>query len=353
MTPFQHSPEGESPPSTSGPGSGAWLSVIAPCYNESEVIRLFYAELRAVLDSLTDLHSEMIFVDDGSVDDTLLQLNEIARQDPAVRVASLSRNFGHQVALTAGLDLAAGDAVIFMDCDLQHPPSLIPELVRSWREGYDVVSAVRESTQGGSWYKDLTSSVFYKVLNLLSSIPIERGAGDFCLLSRRMSRSLQEMPERHRFLRGMISWAGFKRKLVPYRCGTRAAGQSKYSIGKMIALALDAVFSFSSQPLQLALRVGLLVAFSGFIYLMWNLIKGFVTGNMVPGYASLIGVTVTLGGCQLAFIGLIGHYLARVFEEVKRRPMYFLKQTPPESLRRQSANAASASGPTGTATESS
>lgn len=316
------------------------LSIVTPCYNESEVIGLFYNAVKPVLESLKsieDLEYEIIFVDDGSVDDTLDQLNRFAASDPTVRVCSLSRNFGHQITLTAGLDAAEGDAVIMMDSDLQHPPSLIPELVQKWREGYDVVSAIRLATAGETWFKGTTSRGFYTLLNALSGTKVPTGAADFCLISRRVCDSLKAMPERHRFLRGLISWAGFRRAFVPYHSPERAAGKTKYSLVKMVTLALDAVFSFSAEPLRLALRVGLTVIFGGFVYLCYTLIYGWWIRGLVPGYASLIGVTMILGGTQLAFIGLIGQYLARVFEEVKGRPIYLLKQEPAPSRRVASA----------------
>lgn len=307
------------------------LSIVVPCYNESDVIGLFYREVRQVLDALEaqdSIDCELVFADDGSSDDTLDQLNKIAEQDPAVRICSLSRNFGHQIALTAGLDAAAGDAVVMMDADLQHPPSLIPEMVRRWRAGTDIVLGIRKRTEGASWFKNLTSSGFYTVLNLLSTTKVPQGAADFCLLSRRVVESLHSMPERHRFLRGLISWAGFSRVALPYESPRRAAGHTKYSPVKMFTLALDAVFSFSAEPLRLAWRAGLTIAVLGFIYLAWNIIKGFLLNALVPGYASVIGLVMLLGGAQLVFIGLIGEYLARVFEQVKGRPLYFLKQEP-------------------------
>lgn len=303
----------------------ALLSVISPCYNESKVIGLFYTELKQVLESLEDLEHEIIFVDDGSTDGTLAQLNQMAQEDPCVRVCSLSRNFGHQIALTAGLDLAEGEAVVMMDCDLQHPPDLIPEMVKKWRQGYDVVSAVRNETEGAPWFKNITSKSFYFLLNSLSNIHIPQGAADFCLLSRRVCKVLQKMPERHRFLRGMISWVGFNRTFMPYQAPRRAGGKSKYTFIKMLSLATEAILSFSSAPLRLATRVGVIITLSGFIYLIWILLK---LKQAVPGWASLIGVTLILGGCQLIFIGLIGQYLARIFEEVKGRPTYIIKQTP-------------------------
>lgn len=304
------------------------LSVVVPCYNESAVVEQFHSVLAPVLRDIEGLRWEVLYVDDGSSDDTLAKLNALAEHDPAVRVASLSRNFGHQIALTAGLDLADGDAVVMMDSDLQHPPALLRELVRHWRDGYDVVSAIRESTAGESWFKGFTSRGFYRLLNLLSRTQVPNGAADFCLLSRRVCDALRDMPERHRFLRGLVSWVGFPRKLVPYQAAQRAAGHTKYSMVKMVTLALDAVFSFSAEPLRLALRCGLLVAFLGFVYLAWTLIHGWLLNGLVPGYASLIGVTMILGGGQLVFIGLIGQYLARVFEQVKGRPVYLLKQVP-------------------------
>ncbi len=307
------------------------LSVISPCYNESDVIGLFYETLRPVLESLDHLDFEIVFVDDGSSDDTLAQLNRLAQSDPALRVLSLSRNFGHQVALTAGIDHAAGDAVVMMDSDLQHPPSVIPELVRQWRAGHDVVNAIRQRTDGEGWFKGLTSRGFYALLNALSGTKVPAGAADFCLLSRRVCQSLRDMPERHRFLRGLVSWAGFDRAFVPYVAPQRAAGRTKYSMVKMVGLALDAVFSFSAEPLRLALRAGIGITIFGFAYLAYSLIYGYLLSGLVPGYSSLIALMMILGGSQLMFIGLIGQYLARIFEEVKGRPIYLLKQEPPEA----------------------
>lgn len=318
---------------TTSSGRRDFLSVVVPCYNESEVLELFYREIRPVLQSLDDLSCELIFADDGSDDDTLDKLNRIAEQDPTVRICSLSRNFGHQIALTAGIDAAVGDAVIMMDGDLQHPPSLILELVRRWRDGNDVVLAIRERTEGASWFKNLTSRGFYAVMSWLSSTKVPPGAADFCLISHRVVKSLGQMPERHRFLRGLITWVGFPRTFVKYQSPKRAAGHSKYSLVKMVSLALDALFSFSAEPLRLAFRAGITITVMGFLYLAWTLIKGYILHALVPGYSSLIGMVIILGGCQLAFIGLIGEYLARVFEQVKGRPLYLLKQEPRDATR--------------------
>jgi len=307
------------------------LSFICPCFNEAEVIRRFHSELGEVLSPLEGVESEIVFVDDGSTDETLDRLNALAREDPRVRVVSLSRNFGHQIALTAGLDFARGDAVVMMDTDLQHPPGLVPQMLEKWREGYDIVSAVRRETAGATWFKNATSKTFYWLLNRLSRVEIPQGVADFTLLSARVYRQLRGMRERHRFVRGMISWMGFRRAFVYYDARDRAAGVSKYTFPRMLSMAVDAVVSFSSTPLRIATGVGMFITFLGFLYLAWILLRAVFVGDLVVGWASLIAVTLILGGCQLLFIGLIGQYLARVFDEVKGRPIYVVKQTPDES----------------------
>ena len=318
------------------------LCVVSPCYNEAEVVRAFYGRLKAELEAMPSLSHRILFVDDGSGDETLAELNRIAVDDPAVKVYSLSRNFGHQIALTAGLDAARGDAVVMMDSDLQHPPALIPELVEQWRRGADVVSAVRRRTADETWFKRLTSRGFYKFLNALSDTPIPEGAADFCLLSRRAHRALLAMPERHRFLRGMVSWIGFERVFVDYDAPARAAGTSKYTLRRMLRLASNAVFSFSAAPLQTASRVGMLAMCAGFAYLAYIVGRYLLNPHdLVPGWSSVVCTMVILGGLQLVFIGLIGEYLARIFEEVKGRPLYLFKQKP--RRRRARTGAADAS----------
>ncbi|MBM4104387.1 MAG: glycosyltransferase family 2 protein [Planctomycetes bacterium] len=305
------------------------LSIVSPCYNEQEVIEIFYTELKRVLAAI-DIKHEIILVDDGSSDSTLDILNRIAEKDTLVKVYSFSRNFGHQITLTAGLEAARGDAVIMLDSDLQHPVSLIPEMITKWKEGYEIVSAVRKSTEGASVYKNFTSRLFYRLINFLSDIKIPNGAADFCLLSRKAYMALRDMPEKHRFLRGMISWVGMKRAFLPYIAQPRRAGCSKYSLLKMVALAMEAVTSFSAFPLKLATRTGLLISMAGFLYLAWILLRYFLIGDLVSGWGSVICVLLILGGTQLIFIGLIGQYLSRIFEEVKHRPLYVLKQRPAE-----------------------
>ncbi|HEV8141778.1 MAG TPA: glycosyltransferase family 2 protein, partial [Methylomirabilota bacterium] len=326
-------------------GGRQLISIVSPCYNEVDVVHLFLEELCRVLAGLSEYDFEIILVDDGSVDGTLEALNRIAERDRRLRVASFSRNFGHQIALTAGLDFAVGDAVIMLDSDLQHPPSLIPEMISQWRGGNDIVSAVRQETEGVSIFKTASSRVFYFLINAVSTVHVPDGAADFCLVSRRVARALHSMRERHRFLRGMISWSGFRRAEVPYRAAARVAGTSKYTMVKMVGLALDAILSFSTAPIRLATRLGLVITAVAFLYLVWNFVNAFVTGKMAPGWASLIATTMMMSGAQLVFIGLIGQYLARVFEELKGRPMYILKQepAPPPAIRVTSLSAAAES----------
>lgn len=305
------------------------ITIISPCYNEEAVVESFYQALKSVLkNDCAEYDHWLLFVDDGSSDDTLDRLNALARQDDRVLVYSLSRNFGHQVALSAGLDVAEGDAVILMDSDLQHPPRLVPELLRQWQSGFQVVSAVRRHTAGASWLKRITSDGFYTVFNWLSDIPLVPGVADFTLLSQEAYHALRQMPERHRFLRGMISWMGFRRTFVPYDAAARHAGESKYTFRRMMALASDAICSFTARPIRLATKLGLLCALLGFLYLIYILVHALIVQDTVAGWSSIACLVIILGGMQLFFIGLIGEYLARVFDEVKARPKYFFKQQP-------------------------
>lgn len=307
----------------------AKISIVSPCFNEAEVIHLFYDALVAELGKIPAHTFEIVFVDDGSKDQTLAALNAIAAKDPRVVVLSLSRNFGHQIALTAGIDHATGDAVITMDSDMQHPPALIAKLIELWNGGEnDIVSALRDDTEGVSFFKRFSSRTFYWLINKLSSVYIPTGAADFGLLGRPVADALRRMPERHRFIRGMVSWVGYKRALFNFVAPPRAAGHSKYTLFKMVSLALDAVMSFSTTPIRVATRAGVVVTAIGFVYFAWNLVNAFLTGNFAPGWASLIAVTMIMGGSQLLFIGVIGQYIARMFEELKGRPIYLLKQGP-------------------------
>ena len=306
------------------------IAIVVPCYNEAPVIEQFYGELARVLDS-AQVTWRVCFVDDGSTDATLECLNRMAQSDRRVRVYSLSRNFGHQVALSAGLDVTLGSAVVMMDADLQHPPSVIPSMIASWRSGSDVVSAVREETEGATWFKRATAGTFYRLINRFAETSIVPGAADFCLLSTRAHAAVCAMPERHRFLRGMVSWVGFNRTYVSFQAPRRSAGESKYTTVKMVGLALDTLFSFSAAPMRMATRLGLALFVPGALYFLYILVRYVAMDDFVRGWGSLMGTLMIIGGIQLIFTGIIGEYLARIFEESKRRPLYFFKQTPDDA----------------------
>jgi glycosyltransferase involved in cell wall biosynthesis len=309
------------------------LCVVTPCFNEAEVLPLFYEAVRDVLRSIADLEYRLIFVDDGSHDGTLAVLNQLAVQDPCVRAYSLSRNFGHQVALSAGLDAARGDAIVLMDCDLQHPPALIPQFVELWRQGNDIVSAVREDTADASCWKRWTSTGFYWLMNRISDTRVVCGAADFCLLSRRAQEALQQMPERDRFLRGMVSWIGFRRAFVPFRAPARAAGHSKYDLRRMLNLATAATLSLSTAPLRWATRVGSACILAAIAWLA--ILAVTLTG---PGWPWAAALGVALQGLQMVFLGIVGEYVGRTFHQVRARPLYLLKQSPCKGARRLSVN---------------
>ena len=303
------------------------LAIVIPCYNEAAVIEQFYGELARALETV-DVDWRACFVDDGSTDETLERLNGLAKSHPRVRVYSLSRNFGHQVALSAGLDVTLGSAVVMMDGDLQHPPALLPTMIALWRRGFDVVSGVREDMEDAGWFKRTTARAIYGLINRMGDTEIVPGAADFCLLSSRAHAALCAMPERHRFLRGMVSWIGFHRSYLKFQAPRRPAGESKYTTLKMIALALDALFSFSAAPMRTATRLGLALLVPGVVYFVYILLRYVAVNDFIRGWGSLICTLMIIGGIQLIFIGIIGEYLARIFEESKHRPLYFFKQVP-------------------------
>lgn len=312
------------------------LSIIVPCYCEEEGIRHFYDALRKCLgdsdgweraeEGVPAFRWDVIFVDDGSHDRTLEVLTDLSADHDNITVVALSRNYGHQVAISAGLDQATGDAVVLMDADLQHPPSLIPEMLRRYYAGFDVVSMVREYSPETSSLKRLSSQSFYWLINLLSDTRIPAGCADFVLLSRAAYQAVRLMPERHRFLRGMISWIGFPRTYIPFTAPARIHGESKYTLAKMVRLALTAVYSFSAVPLRITIRMGLVLMLAGALYLAYIVFRYFFIDDLVQGWASVIGVMVLLGGMQLLFLGVLGEYVIRIFEEAKGRPIYFARQ---------------------------
>ncbi len=298
------------------------LSVVAPVYNEEELIELFVQRTCA---ALADYNFELVLVNDGSADRTPELLDRIAAQDARVRVVHLSRNFGHQAALTAGLEHAVGDAVAMIDADLQDPPELIPSMVEHWQQGSDVVYAVRREREGETAFKLATASFFYKLFNALTQVDLEPNSGDFRLLDRRALDALLSMTERSRFLRGMTVWVGFHQTAIEYERDARHAGETKYTLRKMLRFSLDAIASFSHLPLQLATYVGLLSA--GLAFIAIPVVLGLrIAGSYLPGFGSITIAILLLGGIQLIALGVIGEYVGRIYDEVKHRPLYIVRE---------------------------
>jgi glycosyltransferase involved in cell wall biosynthesis len=302
------------------------ISVIVPCYNEAQVIAETNRQLVATLAALDGLDFEIVYVDDGSSDATVELLRAIQSADKRARVVRLSRNFGHQLAVSAGLEHAAGDALVIIDADLQDPPEVIPEMVARWRDGYHVVYGMRTDRAGETAFKLWTAKLFYRLINRLSKVQLPLDVGDFRLLDRRVVDVLLSMPERDRFLRGMVSWIGFRQVAVMYRRAERRAGESKYPLLKMLQFAADGVISFSLTPLRLALWVGFLsigLAFAGILY---ALIIRLYTNDWVRGWTSIFTAVLFIGGAQLVTLGIIGEYIGRIYAEVKRRPLYVVEE---------------------------
>ncbi len=298
------------------------LSVVAPVFNETETIAEFH---RRVCGALEGIPFELVLVDDGSTDGTSDLLAGLAGSDPRVQVLTLSRNFGHQSALTAGLDHASGDAVAMLDSDLQDPPELIPKMLDEWRRGADVVSAVRIKRGGETRLKLATARGFYKLFSKLADVRLEHNAGDFRLLDRSALDALNSMRERNRFLRGMSSWVGFTQATVEYERDPRYAGETKYTPRRMLRFSVDAISSFSHLPLQAATLLGFL--FAGIAFVAIPVAIGFrVAGQFVPGITTVLMVVLLLGGIQLITVGIIGEYLGRVYDEVKQRPLYLVRE---------------------------
>jgi polyisoprenyl-phosphate glycosyltransferase len=302
------------------------LSVIVPCYNEEDVLRATHERLSNVLRDMPELDYELIFVNDGSRDQTQQVLTYLQLQDPRVRVLLLSRNFGHQIAVTAGLEEAAGAAVVIIDADLQDPPEVIPQMVHLWREGNEVVYGIRMDRQGESRFKLWTAKVFYRLINRLSETKMPLDAGDFRLLDRKVVEVIKTMPERARFLRGMVSWAGFRQISIPYDRAARQAGDSKYPLRKMIHFAMDGIISFSLAPLKLAIWTGFLAIWIAVAGIIVAIIDRLLEKNLTRGWASLFVAVLFMGGVQLVSLGILGEYLGRIYTEVKRRPLYVVQE---------------------------
>jgi dolichol-phosphate mannosyltransferase len=321
MTSLQQPGVTEAASGTDGGRSLKLLSVVAPVYNEEATIEEFYSRVTAALDGL---QFELVLVDDGSTDQSEAELRKLASNDPRVHLVQLSRNFGHQTALTAGLDHARGDAVVMLDADLQDPPELIPLMLDHWRAGCDVIYAVREQREGESRFKLATARWFYSLFDRLAQVELQHNSGDFRLLDRRALDALLSMRERNRFLRGMTVWVGYRQAAVPYVRDRRFAGKTKYTIPKMLRFSLDAISSFSHRPLQLATLLGFLISTLAFVAIPVVIVLR-ILGSYLPGFSSLTIAVLLLGGIQLIAIGIIGEYVGRIYDEVKGRPLYLVR----------------------------
>ncbi len=308
------------------------LSIVCPAYEEEEVLPVFHDRLvQALRPIAADYRIEILYVDDGSRDSTLNVLRDLARTDLRVRYLSLSRNFGHQAALTAGLEHASGDVVVSLDSDLQHPPDLIPLLLSRWREGFDVVLTERTDGTDVGWFKRFSSRQFYRLLQRLSETEVRPACADFRLLSRAAVDALLQMREIHRYLRGMVNWLGFRVASVPYQVAPRAAGQSHYTLRRMLRLAFDGILSFSRVPLQLPMFAGLVSCGLGLLYALGLLLVTVTAGSSPNGWPVhlLLAVVLVLGGLILSSVGIVGEYVGRIYEQVKQRPIYLIKEASP------------------------
>lgn len=308
------------------------ISIVIPALNEERNIALVFEKISKILNGET---YEIIFVDDGSSDETAKAIETLASNHPEIRGILLSRNFGHQAALKAGIDHAIGNCVISLDCDLEHPPELLPQMLTHWRDGFEVVLTKRSNSIQLSRFKTLTSKAFYKILNLISEIPVEQGAADFRLLDKKVVSVCQSISENELFWRGLIPWLGFKSKIVFYDQAQRLHGESKYSFRKMMTLSLAGLTSFSIRPLYMSLYLGTFFATSSFVYLLYVIGIKLFTNKSVSGWASLIASILLIGGVQLLILGVMGVYLGKLFIQSKGRPQYVIRQTLPLSKTHQ------------------
>lgn len=302
------------------------LSVIIPCFNEEEVITETLKQLFVFCSKLDNMDVELIFVDDGSRDKTREILKSYAESESRIRIIGFARNFGHQIAVTAGIDAAHGDAVVLIDADLQDPPEVIHQMIAKWREGFDVVYGTRVDRPGESAFKLASARAFYRILNKLSEVDIPLDTGDFRLMSRPVVDVLRAMPERHRFIRGMVSWVGFKQISLPYKRAERFAGESKYPLKKMLRFATDGILSFSSKPLQLSIGLGFFSASLAMLGIIYAVVIRLLTTEWVPGWAGTMVTMLFLGGVQLVSIGILGEYVGRIYGEIKGRPMHVVSE---------------------------
>jgi glycosyltransferase involved in cell wall biosynthesis len=308
------------------------ISVIVPAYNEELVIEQCYQHVLDVFAVLDGYELELVFINDGSSDDTQKIVDRICKRDPCVASVELSRNFGKEIAMTAGIDHATGDAIVIIDADLQDPPELIPQMIAGWHEGYDVVYGRRTDRVGETWLKKVTAAGFYQLIKKMSRVEIPRDTGDFRLMSRRAVNALLQLREQHRFIKGLFAWVGFPSKAIEYRRAPRAAGNTKFNYWKLWNFALEGITSFTIAPLKIATYIGLSAAFAAFVFGFWIAFKTLAFGEPVKGYPTLMITILFFGGVQLFFIGLLGEYLGRVFNETKQRPLYFVQSYRPANF---------------------
>ncbi len=300
-------------------------SVIVPVFNEIDCLEPLHSRMEAVMEQ-TGEPWEFILVDDGSTDGSPGKMDELARQDNRIRVIHFARNFGHQIAVTAGMDHALGEAVVIIDADLQDPPEVILELIQKWKEGYEVVYAVRKNREGETWFKTKTASLFYRVIYKITDVKIPLDTGDFRLIDRKVLSVMNTMREKHRFLRGMSAWIGYKQIGVPYDRASRFAGSTKYPLKKMIRLAWNAITGFSYVPLQIAMYLGFIVAGISILLIPVVILIRLTTGRELLGQTTTLISTLFLGGVQLICLGILGEYLGRIYDEVKNRPLYVIRE---------------------------
>ena len=303
------------------------LSIIVPCYNEERVIKEFYKQTLKTLAKVKENY-ELIFINDGSVDQTLPILKKLAQKNKKVKIINFSRNFGHQIAITAGMDFAKGNAVVIIDADLQDPPMLILQMLKKWKEGYEVVYAQRKKRKGESFFKTFSAKLFYRLMKKLTNIDIPLNTGDFRLMDKKIVEVLRNIPERNRFVRGLVSWVGYKQTAVEFERESRFAGESKYPLSKMLLLAKDGIFSFSDKPLSFITKLGLLCFFISLGFIVWALYLKLILldPSLLQGWTSLFIVSLFLGGIQLLSIGILGEYISRIYTETKHRPIYIVKE---------------------------
>lgn len=306
---------------TAGSPLSPVISVVIPIYNEEEIIAELYRRMTAAMEAIGEPY-ELVLINDGSRDTSIEKMRELSAKDPRVKLIDFSRNFGHQVAITAGMDYASGDAVVVIDADLQDPPEVIARLVEKWREGYDVVYAVRAKRKGDTLFKKATAAAFYRVLKQITNVDIPVDTGDFRLMSRRAINALLSVREKHRFIRGLVSWIGFRQTGVTFVREERFAGVTKYPLKKMLKFAFDGITSFSFMPLQMATYMGFFTSAAAFLGILIVVALKLFTTIPLPGWASMMVCTLLLGGIQLITLGIIGEYIGRIYDEVKRRPLY-------------------------------